>query len=55
MFSLNFILTIIGIFSGIYAISYGIYELKQKNTASATTVFVVAIAGILLSVIQNFN
>ncbi len=55
MFSLNFLITIIGIFSGIYALSYGMYELRQKNTTIATAIFAVAIAGIILSAIQSFN
>lgn len=52
MFSFDFVITILGILSAIYAISYANFEFQNKNKASAIIIYIIALAGMFLSIFQ---
>ena len=50
----DFIVIILSIISGAYALPYGNYEYKRKNKTSAIIIYMTALVGITLSVLQCY-
>lgn len=50
----DFIVIILSVISGIYALPYGNYEFKNKNKTSAIIIYMTALIGITLSIFQCY-
>ncbi len=52
--SFNIIISILGVLSGMYALTYANWEFSNKNKLGATVIYIFTITSIFLSVFQNF-
>lgn len=55
MFSYTMLITILSIISGLYALPYGNWELKNKKILSGIIIYIIGITGVFLGVLQYFN
>lgn len=52
--SFNIIISILGVLSGMYALTYANWEFSNKNKLGTTVIYIFTITSIFLSVFQNF-